>query len=269
MQKTNQKKKRQIKPIKKPYLRGNAVSAAAAKRGAKLMVYPLLFIVINLFVGSLFSFEGSVFLRVVMNMLLVFFTMAILFVSGQNAGYGDVTFAEIQYNHEQEGKPVTKQDRDRCYHPLKGVFCALIGVLPALLLAVVYALTVQRQSYALQTLPAWVSSYSMQEEFYLPLSYYQVAAPFNIGSVLTIVMRLMIFPWINLAGARNPDGILLVCRLSPLFVLLPFAGYIIGYLRGRYARAMVHGNIAAADRKKRRKQNRGSRKPRQKNTELV
>ena len=221
----------------------------------------------NLLVGAEFSFENIPFLRIVLNIELIGFHVLLVYSSGQNTGYGDITIAEIMYNHDQEGKPVSKQDRDRCYHPLKGVATALIGYLPLLILALIYALTVKRQEFTLPPLPSWVSAYEGQNDFMLPLQYYGVTEPFTVAAVLRIIMRLMLYPFINLAGARNADLTLLVDRLAPLELCLPFVGYAIGYLRGRHSRAMLHGNMAAADRKRRRKARKTVARP--KKTELV
>ena len=73
-------------------------------------------------------------------------------------------------------------------------------------------------------------------------------------------MRLLIYPYINLVGARNASLTLLVDRLSPLALLVPYLGYVVGYLRGRHSRAMLHGSMAAADRRKRRKARQAERK---------
>ena len=261
------KKNKKIKPISKPYLRGNLLSRLVVLRGLKLLVYPLIFLLINLFVGAAFSFEGSMFLCVTMNVLLIGFCVVLMYTTGQSTGYGDVTLAEIMYNHQQEGKPVSQDELDRCYHPLKGAVTALIGYLPLLILALVYALTSKRQEFALTPLPAWVNAFEGQPDVMLPLQYYQQTEPVTFLSVLRVVMRLMLYPYINIVGARNADMTLLVDRLAPLSLSLPYIGYAIGYLRGRHSRALMHGSMAAADRKKRRKARQATR--RTKKTELV
>ncbi len=261
-------KKNTIKPIAKPYLKGTVFSRQTVLRGLKLIVYPVIFILINLFVGAAFSFEQSLALRILANALLIGFCGVLLYTNGQNTGYGDISLAEIMYNHRQAGKPVSQSDIDRCYHPLKGFAIALVGFLPVLILSTVYALTVERQAFSLPTLPAWVSNYSGQEDFILPLKYYEADTTVTAGQILRVVMRLLIYPYINIVGARNADGALLMDRLSPLTQSLPYLMYALGYLRGRHSRAMMHGSMAAADRKKRRKANR--RAPKQKTkTELV
>ena len=262
------KKKKTIKPIAKPYLRGTLMGRTVLLRAVKLPLYALIFIAINLFLGAAFSFEGSVFLRVVMNCALIAGCVLLLYSAGQNVGYNDITFAEIMYNHQQEGKPVSPEERDRCYHPLKGAVTAALGYLPLLILALIYALTAQKQVFSLPPLPGWVSGYSDQGDLGTALQYYQSTAPMTAAGLLRIVMRMMIYPYINLVGARSADMTLLMDRLSPLTLSLPYLGYAIGYLRGRHSRAMLHGSMAAADRKKRRRANR---KPARKteNHELV
>ena len=79
----------------------------------------------------------------------------------------------------------------------------------------------------------------------LPLQYYQATEPFTAGVVLRVIMRLLLYPYINLVGARNASLTLLVDRLSPLALLVPYLGYVVGYLRGRHSRAMLHGSMAA------------------------
>ena len=71
--------------------------------------------------------------------------------------------------------------------------------------------------------------------------------------------RLLLFPFVNIAGANNADALLLVDRLSPLLCLLTPACYGLGYLRGPQLRALVHGNI----RQNKRKHNAKERKARE------
>ena len=262
------KNAKKVRPIDKPYLRGNMWSGLAVVRGLKLLLYPFVFLLMNLFVGAAFAFEGSLFLRIVLNAVLVMFSIALLFNAGQNAGYGDISFAEIMYNHQQEGKAVSKADKDRCYHPLKGAVTALVGYLPLLILALIFALTAKQQELALPALPSWVSAYDGQTDFIQPLRYYRIVEPVTAGTILQVVMRLLIYPYINMVGARNVNLTLLMDRLSPLTLCLPYIGYAVGYGFGRRSRALLHGNMAAADRKRRRKAKQKA--PRQKSkTELV
>ncbi len=244
------KKKKKIKPIAKPYLKGPVFCGLTVQRALKLLCYPLIFMLIHLFIGPVFSFEGSLILRVVMNTLIIVFCIGLMYASGQNTGYADITIAEIMYTHTQEGKPVTDAERERCFHPLRGALTAALSYLPILILAVMYALTAVRQTLTLTALPGWVSGYSYQKEFAAPLQYYMTSDPLTVQQALRIVMRLLIYPYVNLVGARSTDAVLLIDRLAPLTLSLPYIGYAVGYLRGRYSRAMVHGSVAAARRKR-------------------
>ena len=269
MSNPGKKKQKKIKPISKPYLRGNPMSKLVVTRALKLMVYPLIFMLVNLFAGAPLALDNLPFLRIVLNVLLIVFCIALLYNNGQGTGYGDITLAEIMYNHDQEGKPVSAQDRDRCFHPLKGAVTAFLAYLPLLIVAVIFALTVKRQEFVLPALPSWVQAFQNQKDLMLPLQYYQTTEPVTAGTILLLVMRLMIYPYINLVGARNADLTLLMDRLAPLTLSLPFIGYAVGYLRGRYSRAMLHGNMAAADRKRRRKARKAAPRKPKSNTELV
>lgn len=270
MQKTNGKKKnkRKIRPIKKPYLKGSAMSALVAKRGLKMLVYAAVFLMLNLFIGALYSFDDRPFLRVLFNGMLILVYGAVLYMDGLRVGDGDVAFAEIQYNHAQQWQTITKQEKDRCFHPLKGVTTVLCGMAIPLILAVVFALTAQKQTYTLQALPSWVSSYGARD-FTLPLQYYYQTQPVTALSVLKIVMHLAVYPFINIVGARNAEGILLIDRLSPLLILIPFLFYAVGYVRGLHSRAMLHGSAAMGGKRRGGAKKKQAKKPRSEQKELV
>ena len=69
-------KKKQIKPISKPYLKGNILSRLVVIRGLKLWAYPLIFMLLNLFIGAAFSFEGIPLLRIPLNLILIILILA-------------------------------------------------------------------------------------------------------------------------------------------------------------------------------------------------
>ena len=246
-------KQKQRKLIYKPYAKGSWHGADAVKRGLKLIAYFLMFGLLNLLIGALLQFS-SAFLRWLVNLVLVGGYGAVLYMVASQHGAGDVNLGEIVLNQEQTGKIVPKQDRDRCYHSLKGLFSVLIGVLPLLLVTIPYALMAQKQVYSLQPLPGWVGNFAEVEEISLPLSYYQVDASLHAADILRMVVRVLVFPFANIATAKNAAGMLLVDRLSPLLVCLPALGYPLGYLTGPRNRAMVHGDIQTADQKYQRRQ---------------
>ena len=246
------KKKRKIKPIYKPYLKGRPFSKLVVKRGLKLLMYAGIFLLLNLFFGTVFSFDNVPFLRIVMNMGILVMYGLVLYHDGIGTGDGDVAFAEIQYDHQQAGETVGEAERARCYHPLKGVLTVLTGLLPLIVVCVIYAFVTKRNTYALQALPSWTSAFSAQEDFAAPLAYYYRAPEFGFAEVLRLIVRLMIYPFYNLVGPRNADAVLLTDRLSALLLLLPFMAYAAGYLMGPRSRALVHGGIASARRRRKR-----------------
>lgn len=245
---------KKIKPVYKPYLKGNAVSMLAVKRGFKLLGYALVIMVLNLFVGTVINFDNSPFLRILFNGILVGVYAMLLYFDGLNVGDGDVAFAEIQYTHQQAGETISKADKDRCYHPVKGFVTVLCGLLPLVLICLAFALTARKATYTLQALPGWVSAFSSQEEIAAPLAYYGRNIPFTVVDALRVFVRILLYPFYNMVGMKNADGVLMLDRLSPLLVLLPFLFYGVGYVFGLHSRAMTHGGIAHARRRKKRTQ---------------
>ena len=83
-------------------------------------------------------------------------------------------------------------------------------------------------------------------------------APAGLEDILRLVVRLVLFPYMNLFGAAAMDPLYLLDKLSPAADADRAAVLRLGYLRGPHLRALVHGNIRLA----RRKQNRKERKAR-------
>ena len=247
---------RKIKPVYKPYLKGNAVSMLAARRGLKILGYAAIFLVMNLFIGTVISFENSLFLRILFNGAQVGIYAALLYFDGINTGDGDAAFAEIQYAHQQAGETIGKADRDHCYHPAKGFVTACFGLLPLILICAAFALTSKKNTYSLQALPNWVSAFSSQEEIAAPLAFYGRNVPFTVLDGLRVLVRILLYPFYNIVGSRNADAVLMLDRLSPLLVVLPFLFYGVGYVFGLRSRAMTHGGIAHARRRRKKTQNR-------------
>ncbi len=247
---TTKRKSRKVKPVFKPYLKGNALSWFAVKRGFRLLGFAAVFMVLNLFLGTVFSFQNSVFLRVAVNLVQVAVYALLLYYDGLSAGDGDVAFAEIQYAHSQAGETIGKAERDRCFHPAKGFVTAFFGVLPLIILCAVYAALARRHTYSLQPLPNWFAAFSAQEELTAPLAYYQRSVPMGLADVLRIIVRVLIYPFYNMVGTRNYDAMLLVDRLSPLLFFIPYLFYGVGYMFGVRSRALTHGGLVQARRRR-------------------
>jgi len=258
MQKNAKNKKNTAQPVYKPYLRGRAASALAAKRGWKVLGMTALFAFLYVLVGSVLT-SDNLFLRLVLNLTMVGLACLMMFSEGSRQGENDTAFAEIAQNRLDSGKAVPDSEKDRCFHPLKGFFTALVGISLVFVIALTYALIAHKQTYQLGALPSWVTAFESQSQIGQALAYYQESSPLRAEDVLRVIVRLVLFPFVNLAGVNNYDGLYLVDRLSPLLCLIAPAFYGLGYLRGPSLRAMVHGNI----RLNRRRHNRNERKARE------
>lgn len=262
------KAKAQLKPIKKPYLEGLPISALAARRGLRILAYLLLAGVLYFFLGQLLVIEIA-WLRVIINAVVILALAALFYSNGAHDGEGDVAFAEIALVRKEAGKDISKQDLARCFHPLKGFFTVFAGVILIALVCLAYAVTAVKDTYTLGVLPSWLKAYETRQDIGLALSYYQDRAVFGLWDVLRLFVRLMVFPFINIAGSGNAGAVLLVERLSPLLVFLAPLGYALGYLRGEDYRARVHGGIAANARRAARKQRKKAQPRRQEPRQLV
>ena len=115
--------------VYKPYLKGNRLDGAALKRSLRLVAYFFMFAFLFLVVGSALQF-GNSFLRVLMNVLMVLVCAAIVYMDGARLGETEVAYGEIALGRKEAGKPVDEKEKERCYHPLKGVMIALWAALP-------------------------------------------------------------------------------------------------------------------------------------------
>lgn len=237
------KKKKKKALVYKPYQKGIWHSGAAVKKGLKLLAYFALFAFIYLVPGSALQFD-SVFLRVVFNLVMMLICAGIVYVDGARLGENEVAYGEIVYNRREAGGEVSRKELAGCYHPFKGVFIMLVAAVPLALLALPHAVMAQKQVYALQALPSWLTrSMGNNEEIMAPLRYYQTEVSVGALDILHIVIRLLTFPFVNIASPRGADAVLLVDRLSPLLCWLPAVAFPIGYWTGPRSRAQIHGNI--------------------------
>lgn len=262
MQKNNKKnanqKKNELKPVYKPYLRGTAFSKIAAKRGLHVLGYLLIFALLYVIVGAALHFD-SLALRIALNAALLLGCGGVLYNEGARQGENDVAFAEIVHKRLEDGKNVPDSEKDMCYHPMKGFITALVGAAPMLVIALLFAVVATRQTYALGALPSWVAAYDGISEVSDALAYYNETIGMRLEDVLRIVVRVLVFPFVNMAGADNYDALYLLDKLSPLLCLVVPVFYGLGYLRGPHLRALIHGNI----RMNRRRHNKNERKARE------
>lgn len=244
MQKNPSKAKKKPELIFKPYQTGRCSSGLAVRRGLRVLIYQVALIFIFLFIGQVLLSQSAP-IRISLNLLVVFGFFMLMYNEGSRAGLEDVAYAEIARGRRDAGKALDKNDLARCYHPLKGVFTVLYGMLPLFLIALVFAFITREQIYVLGGLPSWLQGYERRADIGLALSYYHETQAVGIESILRILVRLLLFPYVNMIGTDSAGALLLLEQLSPLLILVIPMGYAAGYLRGPHLRARVHGAISA------------------------
>ena len=261
------KKKKGVKPVFKPYAKGVPYSAFVLKRSGKLMLYYAAFTFFFLMAGASLSFKNAL-LNVIVNVIAVAATVMLLYLEGLRNGDLDVSVGEIVHLRRENGKEVDKTDLERSYHPLRGVLAPLMGAAPLLLIAIFHAIVAKPQVHTLGVLPGWVSTINA-ESVSLPLSYYNRESALAFADVARILVRLNVMPYIHIVTTENIMGLLWLDRLSPVLLLLPAVGYMVGYLRGPVSRAFTHGSIAANTRRHKRKQQKERKARQAESTQLI
>lgn len=246
------KQKKKIQLIEKPYLKGAPRDAMTLKRALSVLGTVVVSMFIYLIVGSV-MISDSFALRLLISAVFVLMFAALAYSNGMNAGFQDVTFAEIAYQRRESGKPVDAADEKKCFHSLKGLVSALIGIVPIFLLAVILAVTTQPQYFIRSALPSWIAALERRTEIGNALQFYHQGGALGVLDIIRVIVRLAIMPFATLVGGDNITAITLVERLSPLLVLIVPLGYALGYRMGPRARARVHAGIAANERKKRKR----------------
>ena len=185
------------------------------------------------------------------------------YAQGASCGQSDAATGEIMYEREQEGKPVSASDRERCFHPFKGLFAALVGAIPFVLFTLVFACITQPLVYRLGVLPSWTNDLMRHNEFGDALRYYEQSAGVQAMDVLRVIDRACVMPFMNVAAFVSDDAALLVERLSPVLVLIPPCAYGLGYADGRRLRDRINTGIKLGDDKKKRKERKARRQRQQ------
>ena len=256
---------RQNRETSKPYLTGSPTDE-------KTLIYCLRFfgVLILIFVVSFIvcsSMSGaSPLIRIPFNIAVIVIITIILFNNGMNLGSDAVAHGEILWQREKKGQKYTESERRICFHPLKGFVIAFIGSLPFIILALVFALNTQIMMTEAGTLPSWMQSYTRRDDISNALIYYTKPEGMSFISFLRIAIRICILPFVNLIGAENNQGLLMLERISPLILLLPGIAFGFGYISGKRIRTKIHTVISENNRKRKRKEKNAIRKRMQSQT---
>lgn len=264
MQKNKGKNQKPVELIHKPIITGTWNGKDALKLAAKRVVSTLGISVLYLLVGAVVNFDNAP-LRILFALMIVFSVGYYQYAGGLTKGESDASYGEILYSRREAGHALSQDEISRSFHRLKGLFAVLLGCAPFVVFPIVFACLTDKVSYQLGALPSWTESMMIQTEFGAPLAYYQAQPGLNAVSVMRIMDRAMVMPFISIATLYGADAVLWVERLSPLLILIAPMGYAIGYAMGQVQRDKINTGIKMGDDKKKRKE-RKARKQRQRSS---
>ncbi|MBR2923947.1 MAG: hypothetical protein IKC28_02855 [Clostridia bacterium] len=261
-----QKKKNDKQPqlVVKPILIGEWNSKEAYRLAPKRALSILLVAVVYVFFSVMAGFENPI-LRVVISLSIIGVVFFYQYTKGMELGEKDAAFSEIMYERQQEGRPVSEEDRRRCFHPFRGMFASFLGALPFVIICLVYAFMAKPWQYQLGILPSWTKNMLAHNEMGDALSYYNISRSIGTTDIFRIIVRCLTLPFINIATVFGNKPLLWAERLAALFVLIPPAGFGIGYSRGHALRTRINTGIMQGVEKKKRKE-RKARKQRQRSS---
>ena len=246
-------KKQKIEKVSKPYLKGDMIDRTTLPGALKFFAGTVALTIVFLIIGVMMNWETT-WLNIAVNLFIVLGVYMFFSQIGMTAGADAVNQGEIMYSRQEKGRPVADWERSLCFHPLKGLVSALIGSIPLFVASLVLALIAQRQVSSLGALPSWVSGLESRPEIGNALAYYHETGSMSLEAALRLIVRMSTMPFVNMVGAADKDGMLLLERISPILNLLPAVAYGLGYMGGVSVRTNVHTNIALGKKKAKRKQ---------------
>lgn len=246
-------KKKKIEKVSKAYLKGDVFDRTTLPGALKFFVGTVVMSIVFLIVCLMMSW-GQQWLNVAINLAIVLVVYMMFAQYGMNSGADAVNQGEIMFSREEKGRPVADWERKLCYHPLKGLLSAMIGSVPLVICSVILACVTERQMTGLGALPSWVGSIEGRQEIGNALAIYHETGSMTLETAMRLIVRMSTMPFVNIVGAANKDGMLLLERISPLLNLLPGIAYGLGYMNGVSVRTSVHTNIALGKKKAKRKQ---------------
>lgn len=237
---------KKVKEVYKPYVPGKVFTGAVIRRGLKLLFYQILFVVFFLLGGGVISGRVAV-LRYIVTVAVELVCGGLIWMEGEKDGISDLTAGQNAYNRKEAGKTIPESELKKCYHPMRSVVTFLVAVLPLVLVSGLYACIAVKEEIALP-LQGFARD-SIASTAGEGLGYYVKTDPMGLTEVLRVIVRICIFPFVNLADTNAKGAKLLIDRLSPLLICVPFISYIPAYLLARKVKALTHGQIAANEKK--------------------
>lgn len=241
--------KRKTAGSAKPYTKGTPTDENTIRNALIFFGVLVLSAFMCFIVCSMTSFK-SVILRVLINAAIEALILIIFYAKGAEYGTDGVARGEILYQHIQKGQEVSAGERRIPFHPMKGFMIGILGTVIPLILALILAVSAEKQMTSAGALPSWMETYLRRSEIGDALTGYTQSISITVTDIVRIIVRIMIMPFVAMAGAENRDLLLLLERISPLIVFLPAASYGTGYLTGPAKRKMVHTEIAANNKKR-------------------
>lgn len=249
----NKGKQQPVEIVRKPIIQGSWHGRDARRIAFKRAMSVIATTAIYLF-GSILLGMDALWGRILMGLTLVAGVTYYQYIHGLNQGENDSAYGEIIYARQENGKTVPAEERERSFHPMKGIFAALVGSAPFVLLALVFAFMAQPVYYTVNVLPSWTEGLMTQTEFAAGMAHYTVNESMKAVDIMRVIVRSMVMPFVNIASSFGVDEMLLVERLSPILVLISPMGYGIGYLGGQRLRDQVNTGIKLGDERKKKRE---------------
>ncbi len=240
---------KKTKSVKIDYNIGKPCGKSAFKLSLKIFFSMFALIFVFLIFGSMLIFKSNI-LSIVVNLLFISLCFYFMFVSGLSSGESHAAYSEIVFKKIVTGEPVDNKEKDKCYHKLKGVCAFLIGALPYLILAIIFATITTKQYYTLGSLPNWINTYKYQTDIGLALDYYYTFEPIKFIDILRIIVRAATMPYFSMFNNFGVNTIYLLEKLTPLLVLIVPSGFALGYYFGEKSRIKINSSIKANQKRK-------------------
>ena len=240
--KAKQQQTQETVTVTKPFCKGAAFDENTLKSSLVFFGSMLLVIFMTLIVCMSTSGMARI-LSVIVNTAVISIILLLFFNNGNKKGADAVARSEIMYQKKEKGRAVSDSEIRICYHNLKGFLIGLIGTIPFILIALIYAFNAKIQTTDPGALPEWMQTYLRRSDIGDALVQYTKPAGMAFIDILRLITRMLMLPYINLVGSSNRAAVLVVDRLSPVLLLLPAVFYGAGYMAGKNIRNKVHTAI--------------------------